>query len=54
MQKLELLNLEPQMPNLGATILKNYCHFCNQRNRICLIAKFGAEGKIFKFGTKNA
>ena len=45
MQKLELLNLEPQMPNLGAAILKNYCHFCNQRNRICLIAKFGAEAK---------
>ena len=35
-------------------ILKNYYPFCNQRPQISLIAKFGAEIKIFKFGTKNA
>ena len=33
-------------------IFKNYCPFCNQRPRVCLIVKFGAETKILKFETK--
>ena len=33
-------------------ILKNYCHFRNQRPQICIIAKFGAETKVVKFWTK--
>ena len=44
------------MPYLGVwvAILKGHFHISNQRSRICLIAKFGAEVKFFKFGTKNA
>ena len=34
--------------------LKNCCHICNQRPPICLIVKFCAKTRIFKFGTKNA
>ena len=35
-------------------MLKNYCHICNQRPPIFLIAKFCARIRILKFGTKNA
>ena len=34
--------------------VENYCHTCNQRAPICLIAKFCAKIRILKFGTKNA
>ena len=34
-------------------IWKQYCHFCNQHFRICLIANF-AKQKILKFGTETA
>ena len=46
----------PKMLFLGfwAGILKNYCHICNQRPRIYLIAKFRAKNRILKLGTKNA
>ena len=36
-----------------ARILKNYCHICNQRPPIDLIAKFRKKTRILKFGTKN-
>ena len=39
---------------LWAGMFKNYCHICNQRPPICLIAKFRAKIRILKFGTKNA
>ena len=35
-------------------MLKNYCHICNQRPPIFLIANFCARIRILKFGTKNA
>ena len=35
-------------------MLKKYCHICNQRPPICLIAKFRTKIRITKFGTKNA
>ena len=35
-------------------ILENYCHICNQRPPIYLIAKFCAKTRILKFGTKSA
>ena len=35
-------------------MLKNFCHICNQRPPIFLIAKFCVRIRILKFGTKNA
>ena len=47
MKKLEFLNLEPNclIWVYWRAILKNYCPFCNQHSRICLIAKFGVQKK---------
>ena len=47
--------MEPKKLYLGlwAGMLKNYCHICNQRPPIFLIAKFREKTAIFKFGTKN-
>ena len=39
---------------LWAGMLKNYCHICNQRPPIYLMAKFRAKMRILKFGFKNA
>ena len=38
---------------LWTGMLKTYCHICNQRPPIYLIAKFLAKIRIVKFGTKN-
>ena len=37
-----------------AGMLKNYCHICNQRPPVYLMAKFRAKIRSFKFGIKNA
>ena len=54
--KWKKINLGPKMLYLGLWTgkLKNCCHICNQRPPICLIVKFCAKTRIFKFGTKNA
>ena len=45
--------MEPTRPIWGWNV-KYYCHIWNQRARICLVTKFDANNKIFKFGVKNA
>ena len=47
--------MAPKKLSLGlwAGMLKNYCHICNQRPPICLIAKFCGKVRTRKFGTKN-
>ena len=54
--KRKKLGLGPKKLYLGLWVgmLKNYCHICNQRTPICLIAKFFTKIRIHKFGTKNA
>ena len=37
----------------GLEFSKIDCHICNQRPPICFIAKFHANIRILKFGTKN-
>ena len=51
-QKKKILRFGTKNVNFGARIIKHYCHIWNQRSRICLLTKFDANTKIFKFGTK--
>ena len=51
-KKKKVLRFGSKNANFGARIVKHYCHIWNQRPRICLLTKFDANTKIFKFGTK--
>ena len=56
-KKQKCLYLGPKIlicvPYSWAGIWKHYCHIWNHCPRICLVAKFGAKIKTFKFGTKS-